>query len=550
MRNPAITILKALAIILVVVAHSGSPAPVSHVAYMLCVSLFFLSAGYCFNPKYLDEPAKFVSRRFKTLYVPFVVWSTFFLLLNHFWFTTGILNEQYGNPTGGVTHPLHLHEGLQSFWSILFNMSGYDQFLCGAYWFFRALLVSSIAFLVLMKLVKSARWFRSRLALSAFVVALMAFGFIFWQVSDGLKVTGLAQGGYREFMGIFFIAAGFLYRRFELWLETEPTEEVPEDDQDAAIEEVEEDVEMGDDMPLFAGAQIVVESTEPVQATPAPEAATSPSPRRRKVAKIIVTAAAATLRMFCSTPFLTVPLALGVLIGVLYVGTPSMGASASNFSAAILLAVSGVAGFSFVYNVARLLDYVPRLNRVLAFIGDNTLYVLLFHLLAFKFVSMLKVGVYSLPWKMIGGHPVVHSDEGSWFWILYTVVGLALPLGIRWIVKYCGEHYDINNYIALVKAIWRFLIKMFRLLVRWIAIGSVATFHGLRKGIHWACVESWAGIYNFCVRFVDTVKDGADISEDKDDDDPANDDGEEEEEEDEYEEYDEEEEEEEEDVRK
>lgn len=538
MRNPAITILKAIAIILVVLAHSGSPAPISHVAYTLCVSLFFISAGYCFNPKYLNDATTFVARRFKTLYVPFVTWSTFFLLLNPFWFSTGMLNEQCGNATGGVTHPLTLHNGLQAFWSIIFNMSGYDQFLCGAYWFFRALLVSSIAFLALMKLVESARWFRTRLSLSAAIVALTALAFVFWQISDGLKVTGLAQGGYREFMGVFFLAAGFLYRRFELWLEAEPFDDDYEEKLDSATEEEYDEEDEEEALQPFAGPQIVVESNAaaPSASTSEKETAQTPKPANR-VNKLVTSAAASSVRMFCATPFLTAPLMLGVLIGVLYVAAPSMGANASDFSSSLLLALSGIAGFSLIYNLSRLLNLVPKLNSTLVFIGENTLYVLLFHLLAFKLVSMLKVAVYGLPWNMIGGHPVVHTEEGEWFWLLYTMVGLALPLGIVWGIKYCASHYNIHNYIALLKAIGRFSVKSARLGAHWIAVGSVAAALWLWKGLHWLCVESWASIYNFCIRFVDTVKDGADFGQDGDVDDPAIDDEDDEEEDDDEDEY-------------
>lgn len=509
MRNPAITILKAIAIILVVMAHSGSPTPVSHVAYMLCASLFFLSAGYCFNPKYLNDTSTFVARRFKTLYVPFVIWSVFFLMLNHFWFATGILNEHYGNAQDGVTHPLNLHNGLQALWSIVFNMSSYDQFLCGAYWFFRALLVSSIAFLVLLKITENLRWFRSRLALSSTVVALAAIGMVMWQISDALKVTGLAQGGYREFMGIFFLATGFLYRRMELWLETE----VAENEGEQGIADIEDE-----------------EETPKAKTAKAANAA-------RKTGGFIGTIAASAVRIFSSTPLISMPLALAILVGVLYLGNPSMSASASQFTAPLLLAVSGIAGFSLVYNISVILCRVPKLNKILGFIGENTLYVLLFHLLAFKLVSMLKVAVYGLPWEMIGGHPYVHSDQGEWFWILYTIIGLALPLGIVWLVRYCQAHYNIDSYATFARTVLRTTWKVLRFCCKWI-------WRGLRVGgiklwavLGWLTVTGWKRIYDFCIRFVDTVKAGYDVNQDSDDNDSDDDDYEEDDYDDEDEEY-------------
>ena len=50
-----------------------------------------------------------------------------------------------------MTHPYDWTTAMQNLWSIVFNMSGYDVFLAGAFWFFRALFLSSIAFLLLFK---------------------------------------------------------------------------------------------------------------------------------------------------------------------------------------------------------------------------------------------------------------------------------------------------------------------------------------------------------------------------------------------------------------
>lgn len=509
MRNPTITILKAIAIILVVIAHSGSP--ISNVAYMLCVSLFFVASGYCFNPKYLNDETTFVKRRFRRLYVPFVLCSVFFLLLNHFWFYTGILNEQYGNPSGGVTHPLNLHAGLQALWSICFNMSGYDQFLCGAYWFFRCLLVSSIAFLVLMKLFGSVRWLKSKLSLTATAVALTAIGFALWQVSDDLRVTGLAQGGYREFMAIFFISAGFLYRRMEDWL-AQPAENADEIADFDAVETATEVV-----LNPIAGATVAEESADGASPTSKGKTAKTAMELASKSSGFIVSFAQKITRALCSHSFITMPMMLAMLVGILYIASPSMKASEKTFSGVLLLAASGVAGFSLVYNVSDILRRIVPLRKILVFIGENTLYVLLWHLLAFKLVSMIKVGVYGLPWNMVGCHPVIFTDEGTWFWILYVIVGVGLPLGIVALIRYCQNHYNIDSYAKFVRvfiiAVWSSICFCGKWSWRGIRFGSVK----LWAGLCWIVTSGWKQIYDFCIRFVDTVKAGYDVNQDKED---------------------------------
>lgn len=458
MRNPSINILKGLAIICVVMVQSGCPAPLSTFCSMVCCSLFFVSSGYCFKSSYLNEPVNFIARRFRRLYVPFVLWSVIFLALNPVWFATGILNEQYGDAAGGVMHPLDLHQWLQTLWSIVFNMSGYDQFQCSAYWFFRALLVSSIAFLVCLTFARRIPFLRRSNILSSLLVALLALAFALWQTSDGLRITGLAQGGYRELMGLFFIASGFMFH--EIAQKT------------LALRQDEEGV--SDSVPMWGH-------------------------------------------------LISLTLGVVILYSVLNYASPAMVESESNLSNVLFLAISGMAAFSTVYSASYLLTRVPYLSNALSFIGEGSIYILGFHLLAFKFVSMIEVNAYDLPWLMVGGHPVVNNPGCSWFWIVYTIVGIGLPLLFHWAVRYCSDHYDIHSYARFARFVgshvWSGLCACGRL----IAAGAVWLVTNGWQGVLRGVVSAWEGIYNFCVRFVDTVKDSADVNQDDGDDDEDDD---------------------------
>lgn len=138
-RNATFSICKALAIICVVLSHSGGPSWLLNIVFQFHVPVFLICAGYFFNAKYLNDEKTYIANRIKGLYFPFVRWSIFFLVFHNLWFYLGILNEQYGNAGGGVTHPYNFSQFSQRLWSIVFNMSGYDEFLAGAFWFFRAL---------------------------------------------------------------------------------------------------------------------------------------------------------------------------------------------------------------------------------------------------------------------------------------------------------------------------------------------------------------------------------------------------------------------------
>lgn len=353
MRETKFSILKALAIIFVVMSQAGITGWLYNFVFLFHVPVFFLCAGYFFNVKYLADERTFVAHRVRGLYLPFLRWSVFFLVIHNLLFNCGILSENYGTANGGVLHPFTFHQFCQHLWSVVFNMSGYDQFLCGTFWFFRALLLSSIGFLILFKLLrmsgklsgdKQAGWglFLTGIILTA------------WKVGGSLTVTGVAQGGYRELMGMTFMAAGYLLRQYEVtkWI----------------------------------GWRVALPSF--------------------------------------------------LVLAVFAVWCPTSMAWNPTFGQFAALPLPAVAGFLCLLYVSTWADkWRGAGRRLLIFIGDNTLYVFAFHLVAFKIVSALKVAWYSLPWQAVGGHPIVTFPANNALWtLLYVTVGVAVPL--LWLTGY------------------------------------------------------------------------------------------------------------------
>lgn len=213
-RETIISICKGIAIILMVIAHAEAPGWLCKFIFEFHMPLFFITAGYFFSLKYLNDEATFVKKRIKGLYWPFVKWAVFFLIIHNWMFDLGVLNETFGNDAGGVTHPYNWHQMQQNLWNIFTAMGGYDQFLCGAFWFFRGLFVASILYLIIYKVLdsslKSARW-KSAIP---YLVCLIMLLLCAWKTSEGLKVITLVQGGYRDMMGCFFFGCGFIFKKF------------------------------------------------------------------------------------------------------------------------------------------------------------------------------------------------------------------------------------------------------------------------------------------------------------------------------------------------
>lgn len=69
-----------------------------------------------------------------------------------------------------------------------------------------------------------------------------------------------------------------------------------------------------------------------------------------------------------------------------------------------------------------------RADSIVRYVGENTLTILTWHLLAFKLVSLLIIVVYHLPIGRLGEFPVIVEYAYKGWWALYLVVGVALPL--------------------------------------------------------------------------------------------------------------------------
>lgn len=365
MRNPVFSVIKALAILLVVMTHAGCPAWFSAAAYQLHVPAFFICAGYFFHASTPAEEYTFLKRRFRGLYKPFVCWSLVFLLLHNVFFALDVMNESYGNAAGGVLHPYSWHDFCQRLWSILFNMSGYDEFMAGSYWFFRALLVSSVAWLVLQKVVRKFDGLNSPVR-AASAIAVMALLAALWLVTENLRITGVAQGGYREIMGVFFMAVGHLL------------------------------------------------------------AASGVAPRHWKDRAVAGTLSLAVVALFA-------------------VYSPSSMAWRPSLVGFLSLPLPAVAGFVLLYLMAEgICALGGKTRQWFVYLGNRTLCVFGFHLLAFKVVSLFLIAAYALPWKQLGNYPVIHGLEGAaapFHFLLYTMVGVGLPLYVRHVWReYTAQH--------------------------------------------------------------------------------------------------------------
>lgn len=69
-------------------------------------------------------------------------------------------------------------------------------------------------------------------------------------------------------------------------------------------------------------------------------------------------------------------------------------------------------------------------NKWLVFIGNNTLTVLTWHMLSFKFVNLIVIYTYGLPIARLVEFPIIEEYSQQGWFLLYFFIGAIVPMGM------------------------------------------------------------------------------------------------------------------------
>lgn len=120
----------------------------------------------------------------------------------------------------------------------------------------------------------------------------------------------------------------------------------------------------------------------------------------------------------------------------------------STFTQFLSLPIPALLGFLMTYNISLWIDrHEGGLKHSLTYIGEHTLYIFIFHICAYKVVSLLKIWYYDLDIRQIGCHMVIHEySQQDWFWVAYTIAGVGIPLALYWLQEQVSK--KIKEYRA------------------------------------------------------------------------------------------------------
>ena len=190
-----ITLLKALAIILVVSGHLEFSVFGMFPPYSFQLALFFFISGMLFKDKYLDNVAEYFSRRIKSLLVPYFAYETVYLLITLA--MVPVIGEFFGEP---VT--------LKNFFITPF-LNGHQLYLCAPLWFVPQLFMTLIVFLFFMR---GLRVIKNKWGSLGFFITLGVCAIPFWKIIP--THTPVALVVMRTMFSLLFVYLGYFYVKY------------------------------------------------------------------------------------------------------------------------------------------------------------------------------------------------------------------------------------------------------------------------------------------------------------------------------------------------
>ena len=93
--------------------------------------------------------------------------------------------------------------------------------------------------------------------------------------------------------------------------------------------------------------------------------------------------------------------------------------------------ILSITGIIMILCVSNKLETTKSVS-ILYYIGNHTMPILALNLLALKVGSLLKIWIYGLPIEQLASFTVIY-DYNSWYWLIYTIIGVAIPLLIHFL---------------------------------------------------------------------------------------------------------------------
>lgn len=94
--------------------------------------------------------------------------------------------------------------------------------------------------------------------------------------------------------------------------------------------------------------------------------------------------------------------------------------------------LTAIGGSLLVMRSSKWLSAKGGQNPLLLFVGNHTLEIMALHFITFKLVSYCLIQAYGMPIEKLEDFPVMMDYSLKGWWVVYTLIGIALPTGFAW----------------------------------------------------------------------------------------------------------------------
>lgn len=88
-----------------------------------------------------------------------------------------------------------------------------------------------------------------------------------------------------------------------------------------------------------------------------------------------------------------------------------------------------------------------RIKYFLYYLGQNTMVIFALHMLCFKIGNLIKIAIYDMPIYKLAEFQIIY-EHNSIFWMVYTIIGISIPLFIDHVMKLSNTTKKIWNYFV------------------------------------------------------------------------------------------------------
>lgn len=377
-RISEIDILKGLGMITVLMDHVLIN---NAFFYPFEVALFFLAAGYCFNRDKITSGkalSSYYIKQIKSLYIPLLLWNSFFILFNNIWLK------------------LHIYSDDQL---ILFDPNIEKFFALDQHLTFLQMLkqILKVACLMTSSKLGGVSWFIRALIVVLFVYALLTFLLHKKEKSHVIILI---------ISGLLFIIASIILPTVHL----------------ASL-----------DGAVYSGT--INEASSSILTNVIGEDTISPSTLDiifRIIFYFFMFSLGQILKDYKFFLKPNVPAIVSSILIILLYGLCRLNDWGNDIFNHFLYAFSGLSAWIIAISIARLIKEF-WIGKALKYIGQNTLPIIFMQLLAFKLPMLLELFIYHLSWYYLAAFP---SYSQNIFWqIILILSGLLISLGIHYIYK-------------------------------------------------------------------------------------------------------------------